>query len=633
MVAPNEPLSAGFHAHARAELTTALESVRLHLGLDIGIISKIDGRDYVIEATTQADNLSPGMRFPLGETYCNLTWQADDVVTIEDVIDSEYSGHPCYEKFNLRGYVGVPLRVHGERFGTLSFSSTRPRNPVSDGDIILLRILAGWVERTLERSKTEEELAKHRALLVGFFAAIPDACIITSPEKEVKLVNPAFERSFGYTEQEIRSRTAKPLFVSDEGEPPAPPPGGPPFPTNHPVYCRRRDGEVFPAEITRAPIDTEDGRCLGYLEIVRDITERRAADTALLAARARLASLFEAVPDLILELGPDGQILSEQGRGCDATPLSERFAPAVARSLAAAAQRTLETRTLQQIEYQVDAHQQRWTYDCRLSATDQGTVVAVSRNITQLRRTLDKLQAANETLDRFAYIASHDLRSPLRAIRQLIEWIEEDSDPPLSGPAREHFLSLQARVLRMEHLLEGLMAYSRAGQLRADTELVNTESLLAQLIATDLEVPDGFQVDLGPLPTLITARSPLEHALANLVSNALKHHDREYGRVRIRAEEDASAVRFVVEDDGPGIEPRYHEQAFEIFRRLGPRPAVDGGGLGLAIVRQLARSAGGDVTLESPIARGRGSRFVLRWPRRWNPVSGTGKTPRHRANA
>ena len=619
MAAGAEALSPGFPHRARAELTAALESVRAQLGLDIGLVSRIENEDYFIEAATGTEDLAPGMRFELGDTYCSLTWQANDVVTIADVENSNHAGHPCYRRFDLRAYVGVPLRVSGKRFGTLNFSSTRPRTPISEGDVILLRILAGWVERTLEQSDAERELARHRALLAGFFAAIPDACMITNPDHRVHLVNPAFQRSFGYTEDEIRDQTTEALFVTPSRLNSEDPPESSAPSTNQLVSCRRRDGRTFPAETTRAPIRTDDGRCLGHLEIVRDVTERRAAEAALVTARARLASLFEAVPDLILELTGDGHILSEQGQKCHATPLSDRFAPPVAASLAAAAQKALETRGLERVEYQEDAHQQRWTFDCRLCATGQNTVVAVSRNITQLKRTLDRLRAANETLDRFAYIASHDLRSPLRAIRQLIEWIEEDSDPPLAGAAHNHFTSLRARVLRMEHLLEGLMTYSRAGQLRADPERVDTETLVTRLIDSHLEVPEGFAVEIGFLPTLMTARSPLEHALVNLLSNALKHHDRPTGTIRVRAEEDASAVLFMIEDDGPGIEPRHHEQAFEIFRRLRPHPNSEGGGLGLAIARQLARSAGGDVTLESPLHHGRGSRFVLHWPRRWNP--------------
>jgi signal transduction histidine kinase len=109
-------------------------------------------------------------------------------------------------------------------------------------------------------------------------------------------------------------------------------------------------------------------------------------------------------------------------------------------------------------------------------------------------------------------------------------------------------------------------------------------------------------------------RMPLQQVLINLISNALKHHDKKTGRIDVSVEDMGTMFRFSVKDDGPGIPPQYHEQIFKMFQTLKPRDQVEGSGMGLAMVRKHIDVVCGELHLESIV--GQGSTFIFTWPKR-----------------
>jgi PAS domain S-box-containing protein len=223
-----------------------------------------------------------------------------------------------------------------------------------------------------------------------------------------------------------------------------------------------------------------------------------------------------------------------------------------------------------------------------------------------------ELERSNRELNQFAYVASHDLRAPLRAIENLAQWITEDAESLLPEASRGHLLKLRGRVRRMERLLDDLLAYSRAGRTAHQPQRVETVALVKGIVEL-LAPPLTFTVIVDPaLPTLYTARVPLETVLRNLINNAIKHHRGGAGQIIIRANRQGPLYEFIVEDDGPGIAPEFHARIFEMFQTLQPRDQVEGSGMGLAIVKKIVLSQGGDVWVDS--AEGRGARFHFTWP-------------------
>lgn len=244
-----------------------------------------------------------------------------------------------------------------------------------------------------------------------------------------------------------------------------------------------------------------------------------------------------------------------------------------------------------------------------------------------LRGVAHALDASREELERFAYVAAHDLRAPLQAIRNLVQWLQEDLDGRLDPEPRRMLDLVAGRADRLDALLAGLLAYSRAGRIEADVEEVDLADLIDEVIA-DVPVRDSIEVRReGRTRSLSACRVPLRQVLANLVSNAVQHHRLEGGSVVVRvADGEEGTIRIEVEDDGPGIPEEHRERVFEMFRRLQPRDRVEGSGIGLALVRKIVESFGGEVKLESSVGEGTLASFT--WPTTWDRSAGSDRSGR-----
>jgi len=225
-----------------------------------------------------------------------------------------------------------------------------------------------------------------------------------------------------------------------------------------------------------------------------------------------------------------------------------------------------------------------------------------------------ELATANVELERFAYAASHDLRAPLRAIVQLAEWITEEDLTRLGSKSQSYLTLLKGRARRMETLLVDLLEYSRVGRVAPELATVDVGILLSE-ISESAAHRAGFSTEVvGPMPVLTTCALPLRRVFMNLIDNAIKHHDRARGVIRIAATATGPFIRFTVADDGPGIPAEHHHRIFEMFQTLKPRDQVEGSGMGLSLVRKILESAGGEIGVESA---GRGTTFWFTWPLAW----------------
>jgi PAS domain S-box-containing protein len=234
---------------------------------------------------------------------------------------------------------------------------------------------------------------------------------------------------------------------------------------------------------------------------------------------------------------------------------------------------------------------------------------------TELARYTRALERSNLELDAFAYAASHDLKAPLRVIHNASTWIEEDLVGKLTGEMSENMNLLRSRVRRMDRLLDDLLEYSRIGR---ETDDSHTEAISGTVLMENIQglisPPEGFSVDASStLAGIEVFRMPLQQILINLISNAIKHHDKKAGHIEVSVEDIGAMFRFSVKDDGPGIPAQYHEQIFKMFQTLKPRDQVEGSGMGLAMVRKHVDVAGGELKLQSAV--GQGSTFSFTWPK------------------
>ncbi len=232
--------------------------------------------------------------------------------------------------------------------------------------------------------------------------------------------------------------------------------------------------------------------------------------------------------------------------------------------------------------------------------------------IAERKRVELELVEINKELDRFAYIVSHDLKAPLRGIRNLSDWIAEDMGDDLPEDVRKYLNLMHQSVQQMRNLIDGILDYSRIGRTHTLHTSVNTKELLTEVIES-LQPPPQFNIAISDnMPILFTEEIRLKQVFSNLLSNAIKYHNHDDGHIRIDVETDHDFCTFMISDDGPGIPKEYHKRIFGLFETVNITPKKESTGIGLAITQKIVEDNRGKIWVESTI--GNGATFYFTWP-------------------
>ncbi|MFN8595170.1 MAG: PAS domain S-box protein [Anaerolineae bacterium] len=380
-----------------------------------------------------------------------------------------------------------------------------------------------------------------------------------------------------------------------------------------------------------------DGQPARMLGVVQDITDRKHTEQALRESEQKYSTLFEksAVPAVLLKL-PEVVIT-------DANPACERLLgysraemrgnTGVQLGLYRPAERTqmidryLKQGALSENEVQIQIKSgevrvvvantnpmewggQRYALTTMLDITDR------KRAEAELQRALEELRRSNAELEQFAYVASHDLQEPLRAVAGMVQLLQQRYKGQLDERADEYIHHAVDAANRMQALINDLLAFSRVERRGRPLEVINTLDHVNAAIK-NLEVAiheSGAAVTSGDLPVITADPTQMTQLFQNLIGNALKFHGEQPPHIHISAQRVAEAWQFAVRDNGLGIEPQYFERIFQVFQRLHTRREYPGTGIGLALCKKIVERHGGRIWVES--ALGEGSTFYFTIPNR-----------------
>lgn len=238
---------------------------------------------------------------------------------------------------------------------------------------------------------------------------------------------------------------------------------------------------------------------------------------------------------------------------------------------------------------------------------DNGEAVAaqgIVRDITEMNslqiqkeKLLEKLEKSNNELQEYAHIVSHDLKSPLRSIDALVNWIKEDNQDKLDETSLQNFDLIETTLEKMEQLISDVLIYSSISDETLEKQIVDLDALVTDL-KTILFVPEHVSISvLNTLPKIEGEKVKLQQLFQNLISNAVKFIDKKVGLVEVDVKDNGTNYQFSIKDNGIGIEEKFHNKIFKIFHSL--NKSKDSTGIGLSIVKKIVDLHEGDIWLES----------------------------------
>jgi PAS domain S-box-containing protein len=404
------------------------------------------------------------------------------------------------------------------------------------------------------------------------------------------------------------------------------------------VEVRRKDSSTVQTYLRINAIKDHAGSTIGSVFIYTDVSEKKKWENALVSSEERFRKVIASISDHIYMTNyssegiPTNAYVSPNVEKLTGYPHS-RFLEDWGfwandlihpedRAAARVQVENFKKGWDSQVEYRITRNdgESIWVRDSGRvekqngNITVYGVVSDISANKYQeeiKESLLQELKKANRELAEFAYIVSHDLKAPLRAISSLAQWLGEDYKDALDKEGQEKIDLLLGRAKRMHNLIEGVLAYSRLGRMKPTMSRVDSHEETRQVI--DLLSPPGhIKISIAEkLPVIIYDRIQFNQIMQNLISNAIKYNDKDCGQINISCRQSEGYWEYLVSDNGLGIEEQHFDRIFKIFQSLKSRDEFESTGIGLTIVKKIVEYYGGTIKLASQPGRGSEFRFTV----------------------
>lgn len=392
------------------------------------------------------------------------------------------------------------------------------------------------------------------------------------------------------------------------------------------------------------------GEVNGSQGIVYDITERkqivalRQAEEMLKESERKYSQLVQESPDAIISLDTMGHFLSFNPATEKCSGFSEQ--EVLGKHFTKIGILSKESISISLKEFgQVVAGAERPPFELNITRKNKSPlcmeangrliqhegqkalVQVILRDVTQRKRAeaelerlnkdlklaVRQLSQANRELEEFAYITAHDLKTPLRGIGTLADWLTLDYADKFDEEGKKHVETLASKAKYMSTLIDDILLYSKLIRKKPEKREIDLNTLLTEIIA-DINPPENIQITIeNTLPMLMCEKTHVVQIFQNLLDNAVKYIDKPQGDIRVSYNEQDEFLQFSIADNGPGIEQKHFERIFKMFQMLSSREGTESNGIGLPIVKKIAEMNGGRAWVESEV--GNGSTFFFTLPR------------------
>lgn len=466
-------------------------------------------------------------------------------------------------------------------------------------------------------------------MFLGIANAAPVGVLAISRDGGIRFTNPALCRIFGYAESTLIGLPVETLLpeTAQSGHRhlrqsffASPSSRG--MGEGRTLFGRHATGRLIPVEIGLG--STGEGDEALAVAFISDLSHKKLSEE-------RFTAIVNALPAGLVLTNADGTIVMtnptlDEMFGYPADVLHgqpiEVLLPTRSRAghpaLRASYMRAPEKRTMGAGRDLMALHSSGKEFPVEVALTpmthaDKTGTLAVVTDISVRKKLEHALLQANANLDEFTYIASHDLRTPLRGISDLLEWIYEDLPPAaMNDSITKNFDRARQRIARTERMIEDLLLYARASAREYRTELTSPRRLIEEILELT-PVPPGFTVSIDATDqNFTTHKTPLQTGLRNLLDNAIRHHGGQSGRISFTVREEGRYFIFTVDDDGASIPESSRDKIFKLFHRASGTSA--GHGIGLSVTRRMITGHGGTLVLEAESPLG-GACFSIFWPR------------------
>jgi PAS domain S-box-containing protein len=497
------------------------------------------------------------------------------------------------------------------------------------------------------RKVAEKEVAKREKRFRALIENISDGIVLNDENTMVLYQSPSVTRILGYTFEERQRKPVLNYIHPDDKdeflklyEELASQPGQPlPFQ----FRFKHKDGQYIWLEGVVTNL-LHDRNVNGYVANYRDISERKAGEDSLRQERYLLRTLIDNLPDYIYIKDTDFRhIINNKanveliGASSEAETIGKTvldyFDPQLAHQFMEADRNVLASgQPVLNLEEKIIGHSNeiRWLLTSKIPLVERDEIVGligISRDITELKKAelvlrdlnasllnqASRLSESNAELERFAYVASHDLQEPLRTVRSFLQLLKKRSYDQIDAESHQYIDFAVDAAERMKQLISDLLDYSRVGAIQEKMECVDMNVVVQQTLETMREriISGGAEFKILPLPAVTGVKTQLMQLIQNLISNAVKYRGNANPEITIEGSEELTHWKFSVSDNGIGIDPRFHDKIFVIFQRLNHDNQTKGTGIGLAICKKIVESHGGKIWVESKPEAGSTFHFTI----------------------